>query len=130
VSYVYFFRPKGQDGPIKIGHSTYPASRLVTYMAWSPVPLEVCAQIKVEKGRGIEPELTARNLERRFHARYAQFRLHHEWFAAHPLLLRDIELIGKGRFRLRSLPAPLPTARSISPAYREARSAPTQRVAA
>jgi hypothetical protein len=126
VSYVYFFRPKGQDGPIKIGHSTYPASRLVTYMAWSPVPLEVCAQIKI----GNKSELTARDLERRFHARYAEFRLHHEWFAAHPLLLRDIELIGKGRFRLRSLPSPLPTARTISPAYREARSAPTQRVAA
>ena len=125
-----FFRPKGQLGPVKIGHSTYPASRLVTYMAWSPVPLEVCAQIKIEKAKGTEPQFTARDLERRFHTRYADFRLHHEWFAEHPQLLRDIELIRRGTFRMRTLSPAGPARRTMSPAYREALACPAQRVSA
>jgi hypothetical protein len=124
VSYVYFFRPKGQDGPIKVGTSSCPAGRMVTYMAWSPVPLEICAQIEFGS------RAAAREAERKFHTRYDEHRLHHEWFAAHPLILRDIDMIRRHVFRLTSLPAPMPRPRVTSDAIREFCCAPTQRVRA
>lgn len=67
---VYFIKPVGQDGPIKIGHSRHPEGRLATYLQWSPVELELVATIK---GAG-EP------LERRIHYYLREDRLHHEWF--------------------------------------------------
>jgi hypothetical protein len=105
-AYIYFFRPKGQEGPVKVGFSIYPEARLITYMAWSPVPLEVVAVVRIE-GDGTKRQGIMR-VERQFHTRYDKFRLHHEWFLAHPRLLRDIELIRAGRFRLSWLPEPGP----------------------
>lgn len=43
--YVYFLRPAGQDGPVKIGCSTAPQSRLEQYMSWAPFPLEIVATV-------------------------------------------------------------------------------------
>lgn len=44
-SFVYFLRPVGLPGPIKIGCSQTPEGRLETYMAWSPYPLEKIGQV-------------------------------------------------------------------------------------
>lgn len=35
-THVYFIKPIGMDGPIKIGCSDKPARRLITLAAWSP----------------------------------------------------------------------------------------------
>lgn len=40
---VYFIRPVGMDGPVKIGGSGVPKNRLNNLMTWSPFPLEVAA---------------------------------------------------------------------------------------
>jgi hypothetical protein len=105
-SYIYFLRPRGQDGPVKVGFSIYPESRLLTYMAWSPLPLEIAAVLRVE-GDGTKRQ-GAMRVERRFHARYDSFRLHHEWFLAHPQLLADIASIRAGTFSVECLPEPAP----------------------
>lgn len=34
--FIYFLRPIGWDGPVKIGCSNYPMLRLNALMAWSP----------------------------------------------------------------------------------------------
>jgi hypothetical protein len=39
--YVYFIKPVGMDGPIKIGCSNIPEHRLVSLSMWSPFPLEI-----------------------------------------------------------------------------------------
>jgi len=39
--YVYFIKPVGASGPVKIGHSHIPFERLNTQMNWSPVKLEM-----------------------------------------------------------------------------------------
>lgn len=40
---IYFIRPVGQRGPIKIGCSYLPLDRLRGLCQWSPLPLEVVA---------------------------------------------------------------------------------------
>lgn len=45
--WVYFLRPVGEEGPVKIGVSEVPENRLRTYMVWSPMILEVAAKIEV-----------------------------------------------------------------------------------
>lgn len=92
---VYFLRPIGMDGPIKIGFSVDPDGRLNTYMSWSPMPLEMAARL-----RG------PRDLERRFHAAFAIHRIHHEWFEATPALTATIAAINAGAFDIATLPAP------------------------
>lgn len=57
--FVYFLKPVGMDGPIKIGCSEYPQRRLLNLMAWSPFPLELLAQIDGDE-----------SVERRFHAAF------------------------------------------------------------
>lgn len=94
-SFVYFMRPIGADGPVKIGCSVAPDSRIKTYQAWSPVPLELVATI---------PGKWA--IEWAFHARFAHLRTHHEWFRASPELTETIEAIRAGTFDLTSLPPP------------------------
>lgn len=75
-SYVYFLRPVGAIGPIKIGFSRDPIARLRSLLAWSPVPLEVIVSVSAPKGA--EPWA---------HKKFASCRLHSEWFAATPELL-------------------------------------------
>lgn len=82
---VYFIRPVGQQGPIKIGVSAHPKARLTTYMSWSPVKLEIIAST---------PGSLA--LERAIHNCFADAFLHSEWFEATPRLLKFIADIQAG----------------------------------
>lgn len=93
-SYVYFLRPVGAEGPVKIGQSRYPTVRLHTFSSWSPVELEIAAH--TPGGRG---------LEARLHATFATSRTHGEWFSASPELSDLIDQIQRGTFDADSLPA-------------------------
>lgn len=92
--HVYFLRPVGQEGPVKIGWSSLPSERLRTYQLWSPVPLELVARYPGDE-----------KLEARFHARFSNQRLHGEWFQGSPGLTATIEAINEGRFDAADLPA-------------------------
>lgn len=70
-SFVYFIKPVGAPGPVKIGCSEYPVGRLDTLMAWSPVPLELVVTI---------PGGT--DLERNLHECFSDQHSHREWFHA------------------------------------------------
>ena len=85
-SYVYFIRPIGMDGPIKIGCSGSPEARLLTLSTWSPFPLEIVA--KVEGGLF---------LERNIHECFSDLHSHREWFRAEPRLLEAIEALRAGK---------------------------------
>lgn len=77
--HVYFLRPIG-GGKIKIGSSIYPPSRLATFMAWSPEPLEIVA-----RAPGTEV------MEHRIHRRFRAHRSHSEWFYPADEVLRFVE---------------------------------------
>jgi hypothetical protein len=96
---VYFLTPLDADGPIKVGFSRDVRERLRTYGKWSPIPLRIAAVLAVPDG---PLSLSSRGpaFERRFHDRYAEHRLHHEWFAVHPLILADIAAINAGTFSI------------------------------
>jgi len=94
-AWVYFLRPVGMDGPIKIGCSTCPEARLQSYMPWAPWPLEIAARID-----------GPRTLEYRFHAAFAHLWTHHEWHRAAPELTAAIDAINAGTFDVNGLPAP------------------------
>lgn len=107
--HIYFIRPAGQDGPIKVGHSIQVPLRLRGFNKVSPVPLELAAIIPVPDGSS---RRFCEHFEWRFHMRYADHRLHHEWFAAHPLILADIAAINAGTFDTATLPLWLPKSAS------------------
>lgn len=94
-TYVYFIRPVGQVGPVKIGVSRMPTDRLYALAGWSPVPLEIIATIR---GNG--------STERQFHALFMDLSTHREWFRADPRIDAVCEAINAGTFDLESLPAP------------------------
>lgn len=95
--HVYFIRPVGRDGPVKIGVSANPSLRLPIYMSWSPDLLELVATTPGDD-----------KLERRFHARFAALHMHHEWFRADPELSEAIRQVQAGTFDVATLPPPLP----------------------
>lgn len=66
---IYFLRPKGEQGPIKIGLSRKPASRLRTYEIWSPAILELAASCHAHM-----------NSEQFLHRHFLGDYLHGEWF--------------------------------------------------
>ena len=66
---VYFIRPIGMRGPVKIGCSGLPPSRLSTLMTWSPFPLEIVVAVEGDS-----------SLERRLHGIFAASHTHREWF--------------------------------------------------
>lgn len=78
-TFLYFLKPVGMMGPIKIGCSKFPESRLASVALWSPVPVET---ITVVPGGFRE--------ENMLHRQFANFRLHGEWFAANDGLLEII----------------------------------------
>lgn len=82
---VYFIKPVGANGPIKIGVSHHPKARLGQFCAWSPVPLELVLAI---------PGSMA--LERRIHRHFADAHSHREWFHATPRLLQFIHDLKTG----------------------------------
>lgn len=77
---VYFFRPVGQIGPIKIGCSTTPEHRLEQYAAWSPLMLELIATAP-----GSHAD------EHALHGKFRKYHLHGEWFGASKDLLALID---------------------------------------
>lgn len=83
--YVYFMRPVGMDGPIKIGCTGFIQDRLVQLTIWSPFPLEV---LYMEEGAG--------SLERNLHRCFADCHFHHEWFNPSERLLSAIERLRAG----------------------------------
>lgn len=77
--HVYFAKPVGQDGPIKIGCSNDVFRRIEQMSGWSPVPLELMATV---------PGCPAD--EHQLHREFAEYRLHGEWFSPGPRLLDHI----------------------------------------
>lgn len=83
--FVYFLRPIGQPGPVKIGCSSDPNGRLTTFMAWSPLRLEIAAKIP-----GDMP------LEQRIHGIFADQHSHSEWFYPSKRLTDFINSLASG----------------------------------
>lgn len=82
---IYFIKPVGQDGPIKIGCSSNPRLRLGQQMAWSAYPLEIICTV---------PGTIA--LEKNIHECFIDCHSHGEWFHATPRLLTAIARIAAG----------------------------------
>lgn len=82
---IYFIKPVGMDGPIKIGCSKFTEDRLATLSRWSPFPLEVICQ-------------TAGNHTDEFsvHRKFSHLRQHMEWFSAGDDLVEFIEKVRAG----------------------------------
>lgn len=83
--WVYFIKPEGMDGPIKIGLSDHPPARLYSLTVWSPFPLEIIAAIPGDY-----------LLEANLHDCFADIHLHHEWFEATPRLTKAVADIAAG----------------------------------
>lgn len=79
---VYFIKPVGLDGPIKIGHSWCPANRLIDLGAWSPWPLELIGYVA-----------SPSEDERFLHRCFADCHSHREWFHSTPRLRETITQI-------------------------------------
>jgi hypothetical protein len=67
--YVYFMKPVGMDGPIKIGNSNAPLNRLEGLAAWSPWPLELIGTVP---GNFSDESF--------LHRCFADLHSHREWF--------------------------------------------------
>jgi hypothetical protein len=93
---VYFIKPIGMDGPIKIGSSCAPDQRRETLAFWSPFPLEIIAEVE---GGG--------RLERQFHALFLPFHQRKEWFDPAPEIMAAVDQINAGTFDVSTLPAPI-----------------------
>lgn len=77
--HVYFIRPVGMVGPIKIGTTLLPMKRLDKLTHWSPFPLELIGAV------------TGGHFHETFlHNRFANQHSHKEWFHSSPLLLQTI----------------------------------------
>lgn len=83
--FVYFMKPVGMDGPIKIGCTIDIGERLNQLARWSPFPLELVAH--VEGGP---------RLERKLHSYFREHHSHKEWFSPSPMLLALIAHINGG----------------------------------
>lgn len=94
MSVVYFIKPIGMEGPVKIGCSYSPDGRRETLEYWSPFALEIVAEIEGDF-----------ELERRFHAQFIDNYLRHEWFGWSRPLQATIDAIRNGSFDIAALPA-------------------------
>lgn len=92
-AFIYFLRRCDNVGPIKIGCSAVPKSRLEAFQCWSPEKLCIMG---TAKGGFAD--------ERRIHRQFDAHRLHGEWFEATPEVLAFVtRTITDGRLP----PAPL-----------------------
>lgn len=80
AKHVYFMRPLGMDGPIKIGCSVTPAKRLRSLEIWSPIQLELIASAPGDHRH-----------EWLLHQRFGDLRLHGEWFKPSTKMLELID---------------------------------------
>lgn len=85
-THVYFLRPIGMLGPIKIGCSHRPLERLDQLVRWSPWPLEIAASAE-----GCFP------MEKKLHHMFKGELSHFEWFRPSPALLRGIDALLDGK---------------------------------
>lgn len=85
TGYVYFIKPVGLLGPIKIGHSVRPKERLGAMMQWSPIPLELVLTFDAPF-----------SMERNIHECFADAHSHREWFHATPRLVAAITAMQSG----------------------------------
>jgi hypothetical protein len=83
--YIYFIRPVGMDGPIKIGCSDTPTHRLKQLMTWSPFELEIIATAPGDQ-----------KLEANLHSCFCDIHMHGEWFKPDARLLDAIDQIRGG----------------------------------
>jgi hypothetical protein len=91
---IYFIRPIGRCGPVKIGVTTKLEWRLVDLNAMSPVKLEVWIAFE-----------GSHKLERQFHAYFADTHCHSEWFNWSPKMEATAQSIINGTFNTDALPA-------------------------
>jgi hypothetical protein len=119
TGHVYFIKPVGMRGPIKIGFSASPLNRLEAITVWSPFPLEVVVTIP-----------GARKLGWAIHRCLASAHSHHEWFHATDGVVSLVEKLKAGVpiEQAIDLSKPegsirKPARRSYSPEWRRARSA-------
>lgn len=82
---VYFIKPVGMAGPIKIGCSARPERRLEQLMLWSPFDLEIVATIDGDL-----------KLERNLHECFAEEYRRQEWFDASDRLVSFVEKLKAG----------------------------------
>lgn len=83
--HVYFMKPVGMVGPIKIGCSSWPENRLKQLGIWSPFELEVIFSFPA-----------GHTTERQLHRCFADLHSHGEWFRPGPRLLKAIEEMKSG----------------------------------
>lgn len=93
---VYFIKPVGMDGPIKVGCSFSPERRRRALDTWSPFALEIIAEIEGDY-----------DLEQRFHALFVETHQRREWFGASKRIAATVAAINDGSFDIATLPAPL-----------------------
>lgn len=84
--YVYFIKPVGMYGPIKIGWSETPLERLKGLMAWSPFELELLATAPGPL-----------RLEYKVHSRFARSHRRSEWFEPDTDLIVGISALRAGK---------------------------------
>lgn len=84
--HIYFVKPIGLPGPIKIGCSVLPIGRLRAHMLWSAVPLELAAEC-LDDGF---------HVERRLHVMFRSAHSHGEWFHPVPDLLALMARVAAG----------------------------------
>lgn len=82
---LYFIRPVGAEGPVKVGYSAAPRSRLLNMMQWSPVELELILAVPA----GPKDEFRA-------HRYFAETWIRHEWFAWSPRIAQVIDALRTG----------------------------------
>lgn len=82
---VYFIKPIGLPGPIKIGSTCEPIGRLSQLADWSPWPLEILVTVP-----------GSFDLERQLHGCFAHAHKHREWFNADPELVAGIAALLEG----------------------------------
>lgn len=82
---VYFIKPVGMDGPVKIGCSGNPRKRLSSLMSWSPFRLEIAATFPGEY-----------DLEENLHQCFSDLHSHGEWFRPDPRLTETIKKLQAG----------------------------------
>lgn len=92
---VYFIKPVGMIGPVKIGCSKSPDNRLSCLATWSPFALEIVASVEGDF-----------LLERRFHAAFLHLHERREWFRWAPDLQLVIDQVARGEFDCAALPEP------------------------
>lgn len=90
---IYFIKPVGMDGPVKVGCSVSPDNRRKTLDNWSPFALEIVAEF--EGGY---------NLEARFHAHFQETHERREWFSWSQKIADTIAAINEGSFDVSALP--------------------------